>query len=278
MNHPSEIPQRKDDCTTSETSWIFKNLPALDYHRPPGVSKSMLDCINMSPAHLLMTMKDKPKAEHFLIGSATDCAILEPDQFELRYTLAPECRRGTKEWKKEQDNAGLKTMLKHDQWDLCLAMRDAVYAEPYAAKLLTRNSDWAQNSVYWYDEETGILCKCRPDYLQMDWSVVVDLKTSANFGERAFARDARKWRYDVQDAFYTEGVEQSGLIPAAEGFVFVSVCKEPPHEVGVYEIELSDKDYAREICRENLRTYAECLRTDHWPKRPAVLKTVSLRR
>ena len=53
-----------------------------------------------------------------------------------------------------------------------IKMRDAVFAEPHAKKLLSFGI--AEKSYWWDDKTSGLTCKCRPDWLNKE--TIVDLK------------------------------------------------------------------------------------------------------
>lgn len=72
-------------------------------------------------------------------------------------------------------------------------------------------------SVFWTDEETGVPCKARFDYLKPQ--AIVDLKTFENMMgmpvERAIARAVAVNKYHIQAAFYVEAFRQAQRIKRA---------------------------------------------------------------
>ena len=79
-------------------------------------------------------------------------------------------------------------------------------------------------SVFWRDEDSGVPCKARFDYLKP--RAIVDLKSYENtIGlpvRKAIARCVANYRYHIQAAFYLDGAEAArGLI--AKGRVFGEV-------------------------------------------------------
>lgn len=175
------------------------------------------------------------------------------------------------EWEKVNEH---RTILNPEQWKTIHAMRDALMAHPAANALLTVIPGKAEKSVYWIDATTGVLCRCRPDWWRDD-NLIVDLKTTEDASPEGFARSIAKFRYDVQDAFYTDGVQQAtGKRPKA--FVFIAVEKKPPYGVGVYVLDAETKDLGRAQYQHDLRVYAECLRTGEWPGYGDKIQTISL--
>ena len=71
-----------------------------EYHSHPAVSKSDLDLISRSPLHF-KTAKETPKVqtESMLLGSLVHKLVLEPDDFDNEYIVAPVCDRRTKQGK-----------------------------------------------------------------------------------------------------------------------------------------------------------------------------------
>lgn len=181
-----------------------------------------------------------------------------------------------------EDAAG-KTILTPAQWRDVRGMRDAVIEHPKLCKLLTDPHGKAELSVYWRDEETGLLLRCRPDLWVGD--IVMDIKTTEDASESAFERTVEKWAYHVQAAFYLDGtkaaIEQSGgVLPEGlkipKHFMFGPVEKKPPHLTAAYVLSPAVIEIGRREYRKNLATLAECLRTDEWPGHPQEVRVIEL--
>jgi exodeoxyribonuclease VIII len=162
------------------------------------------------------------------------------------------------EWER---NNGHRTVLSADDWDTLHAMRESVMAHPKAAALLARKGR-AEQSVYWVDKITGMLCRCRPDFLTDD-NIVVDLKTTEDASAEEFAKSCANYRYHVQHPFYWDGLTAIGRKPLA--FVFIAVEKKAPYAVGVYVLRAEDIELGRMEYRANLSLYAECFKTGNYP-------------
>jgi exodeoxyribonuclease VIII len=175
-------------------------------------------------------------------------------------------------------NNGHRNVLEPEVWDQLHNMRDAVLAHPAARALLSVEGR-AEQSVYWVDETTGELCRCRPDWWRVD-GVVVDLKTTEDASPEGFAKSIGGWRYHVQHPYYLDGVNaalKQGGKPAwlksdkAKAFVFLAVektaCVVNGQAKGVAVYVLNDDSTAlgRAEYQRNLATYAECRRTNTWP-------------
>lgn len=157
-----------------------------------------------------------------------------------------------------------------DSGDLALAqaMRDAVMAHPMAGKLFAAGSGEAELSAYWQDPETGLTCRCRPDWWRTD-GVLVDLKTAEDASPEGFEKSILNYRYHVQAAFYLDGaraaVNTFPPIDPPDHFVFVVVEKTPPHAVAVYRLDDDAIEIGRREYQRDLATAAECVRTGVWP-------------
>lgn len=78
---------------------------------------------------------------------------------------------------------------------------------------------YPQVSVFWTDEEYGVPCKARFDYLKR--AAIVDLKTFENFHDmplrKAIARAIANYKYHIQARFYLDAVQEARkLISAGE--------------------------------------------------------------
>jgi hypothetical protein len=120
-------------------------------------------------------------------------------------------------------------------------------------------------SLYWTDTDTGVRCRARPDQVTAD-ALVVDLKTTQNASADAFQRDAWKYRYHVQAAFYLDALRT--LRHPAESFVFIAVEKEAPYLVQVFVATDEFIDAGRVAYKMDLETYKSCLASGAWPGFP----------
>jgi exodeoxyribonuclease VIII len=268
---------------------IFAGISNEEYHTGEGVSKSGLDLIHdQSPLHYWSKYLDpnrEPRKETpaLKLGQALHTAILEPEEFDNRYVLVPDGapRRPSITQinaKKPSDdtlyaigwwddfnakNEG-KVILDAGDSDMVKKVSTNARNHPLAKNILSVGV--AEQSVFWTDPETGVLCKCRPDWL-IDPNpncAVLDLKSALDASPEGFRRSAYNYGYHRAAAWYLDGVEAAtGERPDA--FMFLAVEKEPPYAVAYYYADEAMIELGRRECRAALRTYAECLSSGKWP-------------
>lgn len=243
----------------------YTNLSNTEYHASPGISSSGLKELAKSPKHYQMYISGPRKqTPSMLIGSAVHSLVLEPDVFPLEFAVSPECRRGSKEWIRfEQDNPG-KNLLKPSEYEQAVNMRDSICSDVFAVGLLSCPGA-AEHSLYWM-HDLGILCKCRPDFLT-DNNLIVDIKTSEDASPEGFERAIGKWKYHISAAFYTQGVEAvTGR--SVKGFSFLVVENEPPYLVAYYLADNEMLERGNLAVERYLNRYKECTENNHWPGFP----------
>jgi len=207
-----------------------------DYHAHPAISKSHLDQVARSPLHYWARYLDPNRVTieptpAMAIGSAVHTHVLELDQWDSQYAIAPESidrrtKMGKAEWEVFTTAATGRTVLSRADADLVMRMGHAVYSHPAAAMLLNMPGK-AETTHMWTDAATGIQCKCRPDWLTDDGSLIIDLKTTDDASPAGFRKSIANWRYHVQAAWYLNGIEQAtGTRP--DQFIFLCVEKRAP--------------------------------------------------
>jgi exodeoxyribonuclease VIII len=170
---------------------------------------------------------------------------------------------GKAEWDVFQTAIGTRTVISREDADLVMRIGRSVLTHPAAAYLLGLPGK-AETTHMWIDEATGLQCKCRPDWLLDDGSMIVDLKTTEDASPRGFQKSIAQWRYHVQVSWYLDGLQHAtGKRP--EQFVFIAVEKKPPYACAVYVADAQMIEIGRDMARRDLDKLNVCKAADHWP-------------
>jgi hypothetical protein len=254
------------------------------YHAHAAVSKSHLDLVAKSPLHFWARYLDpnrlpqEPTAA-MQIGSAVHTHILELDQWDAQYVVAPagidrRTKVGKAEWDVFQTAIGTRTVISREDADLVMRIGRSVLSHPAAAYLLGLPGK-AETTHMWVDEISGLQCKCRPDWLLDDGSMIVDLKTTEDASLRGFQKSIAQWRYHIQASFYLDGLQHAtGKRP--EQFVFIAVEKKPPYVCAVYVADQQMIEIGRETARRDLDKLNICKAADYWPGYSDCIEQINL--
>lgn len=232
-----------------------------------------------SPAHFLAawTAAPEPPTLPMRVGSLTHEGVFEPAKY-ARVIARPDFGDGrtkaAKDAKAAWDNerSADDVIVTATEKELIDGMVTSVRAHPLVAKLLGEGA--AEQSGYWVDRETGILCRCRPDWIRTD-GVVLDLKTTDDASPESFARTIVKWGYDIQAAHYLDGIE--AITKAQAGpWIFVAVEKAPPYACAVYVADEAMIAHGRAERARIMRTIQRGIITGQWPAYSVDARTISL--
>lgn len=160
-----------------------------------------------------------------------------------------------------------KVPLKPSQYAMVHAMADAIRLHPLAARLLEPGAGVPEQSLFWTDEETGVMLRCRPDWVREPINgitPVVDYKTADSAEPGAVRRSVQRWGYHQQDPWYMDGLRALGIAERPV-FIFVVQEKTPPYLTTVVQLEPEAVDRGRELNRRAIQTYADCVASGRWP-------------
>lgn len=253
-------------------------IPKAVYHGDrSAVSKSVLDEVDLSPAHArayLDGLRPWRYSRALDVGDVAHAMILQPDDVRSMYLFPPrrlDRRRNPDKhiWKDLEIEAATsgKTLLTFDDYHTAISIRDAVFRHKKARAIFGKGEP--EQTFVWKDAKTGEHCKCRVDWLRSYF--LTDLKTARDASEAAFVRDVINYRYDVQDAHYSDGVDDPSI-----GFVFVVVEKIPPFGVMVYADDARMRRLGAVKRDRNLATFAECKAKNEWPGYPEDIQVINL--
>ena len=243
-------------------------MPFEDYRAIDAVNWSTLKYMGASALHYKDAVDNGTEDNAAMaLGRAIHTAILEPDELPLRYVVWKNGDRRGKAWDEfKAANAGT-DILKAHEYDTCLRVRDAAFANADVQKLLTGTSEVVKQ---WTDTDTGLLCKCRIDHVA-DGIALVDVKSTATLDRRLFENTAARLGYHGQAAFYQRGLGNTG----APAYV-IAVEQSRPFDVAVFawngyalaagEAQVSDYLHRVLTCRER----------GFWPGRYSGIQELSL--
>ena len=241
-------------------SKIIKNLTYAEYDKIEGISNSKLSKIAISPAHYKLSLESPQKETDALrFGSLLHCLILDPQNFEKEFAIEPIVNKRTNAGKEFLEDFYLKnegkTIITEEQLELASILKDKLLQHPIASKLLSGKGE-NEVSLFWTDDETGVRCKCKIDRIKND--IIIDLKTARSTKPEDFKRQAYDLGYHRQAAWYLSGFEKCYQRPA-KSFVFVTIEKEPPYSITIFEPTELLKEVGIIETSKLLATYKDCL-------------------
>lgn len=247
---------------------IYDDMPEEEYHASAGISKSLLTRFRNAPAKAITTQSGDTEA--LRAGKLIHTAVLEPHMLEARYVATDLDRKGTKAWAAEEAAAGGREMVKRPDMDEALRIRDAAMANPIVREII--DGAITERSLYWRDQELDLPCRGRVDIHNERISIAADLKAVAENTKTEFERAVARYFWHWQDVFYEHGF--AALNAAISDFLFITVEKEPPYLIAVYECDESFREIARRSVRRYLAAFAECQRAQYFPGRPEVITSI----
>jgi exodeoxyribonuclease VIII len=252
-----------------------------EYHADKEyISASKLKKLKVSPAHF--REEEVPETDAILFGSAYHCYILEPERFEKEYYIfddsivcgaliakgakSPRATNDYKNWKEGEIRfSDGKTLIDKADFDKLQAMKARLMGHPYAKMLLSNG----RNEVAYMGEietEAGtISVKFKPDHINDNKKICVDLKTAADASKDGFIRAAAEFDMHIQASLYSDLLEKISGDGRPYTFIFIAQEKKKPYAFNLFEASpqfISQGRYEYEML---LQLYKYCLDNNHWP-------------
>lgn len=271
---------------STEPDELIHDLPFPDYLGDAScMSSSGIKKLLKSPRHYIAEVmgflnndEDKNK-QHFRFGRAAHLMVLEPAKFRETYLVEPEFQGLTKDGRPSSRSADA-IKAKKDWWatlhpDAVVVKRQEMEALTYMVESLMSHSQ-ARNLLQngrpevtgkFTHKGTGVRCRIRPDYLTTDNNgklYITDFKTTKDPSPALFAHDAARFKYNLQLAFYADGIAQiTGQ--QIESVALLALEHKAPYNVAVYWINEDDLATGRQWYEYGLMTYVRCVEKREWP-------------
>lgn len=236
-----------------------------EYAALPGVNWSTLKHMRDSPKAYRYAC-DNPRVDTlpFMLGRALHAQVLEPHKFWDHFAVWEEGDRRGSKWKEFAEQNAAKTILKADEFATVHAMAEAVLTDRVASLYLDGGAH--ERPITWTDSATGLQCKARPDSVIKSRKRLIDLKSTRSIDPRRFGNECARLGYHLQMAHYESGcVHAYGWRPL--DVAFIAVERDPPHDVGVFEILPANREIAADEVAGLLQRVRECRQANRWPGR-----------
>lgn len=257
---------------------IYSGVPMDAYHGQltvgPSISSSGLRTIDSeSPSHyydrsyLNPDKKDDDDNPAFVLGSAVHTLIMREDGFSEKYVVRPpqwtDWRKSeSRGWRDAAIAEGFGVLVPSDL-DTIKGIARQLSADPFVKE--GGFDGLAEHSIIWKDMETGVWLKSRPDILNPDARVIVDLKTCASADGHSCRKSIAEYGYHIQLGLACEGLEVLTGEKFDDGCVLVFAEKKRPYGINVKPVAQSAIWAGRQIVRRAVRKFAECLDRGEWP-------------
>lgn len=195
-------------------------------------------------------------AHRLVLGKGAEVEVLD---FKTRQTNAYKAAEA------EAREAGKVPILAAD-YERAQEVAEAVRKDPLAGEVFTDGE--AEVSLFWPDEETGVIRRARFDWLKSKVEgrrrIIGDLKTARSAEPVKFGKSAADFGYAISAANYVDAAIACGL-DNDPLFVFAAVEKEAPFVVSTFYATPEVIELGRALMRAAIRTYADCMASGQWP-------------
>ncbi len=230
------------------------------------LSYSSLKHFYKSPLDFLKYInKDFSWTDPMILGSLTDCLLLEPEKFEEKFINIPNIDRRTKAgkeaWAELQKNIGDKIPVKKDLLDKANFMKEALEQNPMSKMLLNNTTEVQKHIEFKYKGLTirGIL----DGFGEFDGKpFIFDLKTTSESDPKSWYRSIIKYMYHLQAAISQAGIFNEGFI--MPDFYHIIVETAAPYKVSVVKFCPETLKAGKKILKKIVSDFNYCIDNDLW--------------
>lgn len=251
-------------------------MPSAEYHADKtAISASGLKTFRRSRREFELGISKEP-TEAMNAGTLAHAALLEPEKLETLFPIYPKDILGSngaintnaaKEWRDSHIAAG-RVPVKREQFDRAAEMVKSIKAT--IGPWLTKDAI-CEHAIYWEDEETGLLCKCRPDFLVERRHIIltVDIKTTDDPMPAEFSRRVDQMAHWLQVPHYNAGAKAH--FGGEPDFMFAAVESDWPFRTVVHQLSQADAFAAKMTWNVHMANLKKCKETgdfaDPWEGR-----------
>ena len=244
---------------------ISRLIPGMDFQKylelSPFLHSSDLKLMQQSINHWL-AKSAMEQTQALKLGQLGHTMILEMDKLNERYLIMPKVDARTKSGKEQKllaeeqaQNEG-KTLISQEDFTQAMGWRDNILKNPVTSNVFQKAKGENEISGFFkhpdFDDIHGAF---RIDKLLEEQKIAIDLKIMLYGNPFAFMSSIRKFRYDIQAAWYLDGLK--AITGEDYDFLFIVCEKSNPFNVQTYRLDQESLEHARDDIRAIIKKYQE---------------------
>lgn len=284
----------------NESLEVATNLPMTDYLLSPGWAIHDLENLKRCPEYAVWDRwQESFDTPSTIFGTATHCAILEPEELDKRYGVRPPGHGNLKAVK--EGIAAMMEMgvipLKEEEWDALRFIRENVQQHDRARELIDL-AVLKEVSLATKIPDTNILAKLRPDALLPEAEMIIDVKTTKAIQRSEFLWECSRYGYHRSAAWYLDRMrdavlnyddasddglpapldEPVGLALAAnyQHHIILAIENKKPYAVQVFQLEDAALEVGRWDYEQGLEILKRCQKSGVWEALPGGIQPIEL--
>jgi hypothetical protein len=195
---------------------------------------------------------------HLDLGTYVHSLLLEPELVATEYAVFPGFRRAGKDFEIFKAQNSGKNIISLSMQNTGQRLAASTKACPAALDLLKGGQ--AELSIA--DEVYGVKCKARFDYINVDRSFLLDVKTSRDSAGKEYFKDTiKQYKYDLSAALYLQIAEQ--YYGKKFDFYWLVISKSEI-ETRVYKASERTLKQGHDMVKQALEKYRLCVETGIW--------------
>ena len=251
------------EILTPPDKYSGKLIPDMEFQKyldlPDYIHSSDLKLLQQSINHWL-SKRNYPETKALLLGSLGHTMVLEMSKLTERYLVMPKVDARTKSGKdqkmlaQEQANNERKILISQEDFTSALGWRENIQNDPITSNVFLKSK--GQNEVsgfFKHPDFEDVKGAFRVDKLLTEERIAIDLKIMLSGHPHAFMSSVKKFRYDIQAAWYLDGLKS--ITGDDYDFLFVVCEKSNPHNVQTYRLSEKTLENARDDIRAIIKRY-----------------------
>lgn len=249
---------------------LYPNLPFEDYLAIDAVSASAISTLlNSFPARLLHEKESTQAMEDGRIAHALVLEGVDITESE-RFVVVPKGFSMTHVKKHEElierINAEGLTPISEDRVETIRGMAKVLRTDPQIAGALSNGQP--EVTAVWIEEDFGLTCKARFDWLPNKGSLIPDYKTTASVDDDALERAVHNFGMAHRSAWYSDAARYAAGRGSEEKpplYLPIFQEKAPPYFAVMRPVNPAHIGLARGQVHQALSLYKHCKDSGIWP-------------